>query len=139
MSVTLERESNCNALMSMRPHHRLIGLISQILLLQWILLGSGLLCARHELMTAHAMDVAHSMTGAAGGAYRCDVAGEAACQTGQAPSSNCGAMMSCASVATPALQLAVVAVYESPADAVTMLVDEPASRSSQPEPPPPRV
>ena len=123
----------------MRPYRRLIGLITHILLLQWILLGSGLLCARHELLTAHAMDVAHAVIGAPGAAHGCDVPGEGACQTGQVPTRNCGAMMSCTLVANPPLQLAVVAVHESPAEAIAMLVDKPIRRSSQPEPPPPRV
>src|SRR5690349_19002687 len=123
----------------MRPYRRAVGLISHILLLQWILLGSGLLCARHELMTAHAMDVAHAVTEAAGVTHGFDVAGEGPCQAGRVPTGSCSAMTSCSSVATPPLPLVLVALQALPDESIATFVDEPASRSSQPEPPPPRA
>lgn len=123
----------------MRPSRRAVGLISHILFLQWMLLGSGLLCARHELVTVHAMDVAHAMSEGVGAAHGCDVAGEGTCQAGRVPTGSCSAMTSCSSVATPPLPLALVALQDFPDESIATFVNEPASRSSQPDPPPPRV
>ena len=142
-----------------RPMHRnrrFIALWSVLLLFQWNLLGSGFFCATHQRMSGtddlstygemavqmpHRAMVASAMSAVAAGddAGSCTVTGETSCRANQLPGgSACGAMSSCASTAALSLhaEFASVTGRSTP---VGLLVATPLTRSTRPDPRPPRA
>lgn len=137
----------------MYRNRRLIAMWSVLLLFQWNLLGSGFLCATHQRMgevgtsgqmalqmpqgSMNAWEV--SAAEAPVGAGSCNAAAENTCRTNQLPGgTGCGAMSSCASAAV----LSPHAVFPSATGRSTMvavLVETPLTRSTRPEPRPPRA
>src|SRR6476660_4387666 len=95
---------------------RLTAIWSVLLLFQWILLGSGLICGTHARMSGQsvegmagemAVQMSHrtvpasnvaSVT-AADDESSCNMAGSNTCQTTTLPGGACGAMSSCAPIA----------------------------------------
>lgn len=124
----------------MQRHRRIIGIISHLVLVQWILLGSGLLCAPHAPMSRlSAGDEMSAVTSGAVGEHGCDMLAKGSCRADQTPTGGCAAMTSCVSGAAPSSELAFVSTHRPLATAIAAIIDEPLNRSSRPESPPPRA
>ena len=119
---------------------RLAAALSGALLLQLMLLGSGLPCAMHDGRTAaseHAMAGHHSAPASASAV--CDDANDDACRMPQAPG-QCATMTTCAVSVTASAPVAFAMLAASAAVAVPPLVATLTSGPpATPELPPPRA
>jgi hypothetical protein len=126
-----------------------MAILCQLLLLQG-LLGSGSLCAvQDRLRDVTADEMARSMgaseqlmsptVDAAQGVDSCAAAREHRCGNMQTPVTSCAAMLSCLPIAvTPPSSAASIAPI-APSTIAALHVEAPASRSLQPDTPPPRA
>lgn len=129
---------------------RFVALVSQLLLLQWMVLGSGVACRTHGQMPggsqAH-MSGAMTMQAAVSGSNAlssgdqlpgCRDAGSS-CPSSPAPQQDCAAMTACVPVAVSATSTSVTTRLAASSSILASSIDTPPSVTLRPEPPPPRA